>query len=77
MLEDIMSSKESKIYLALLALAYVAFNVGMFIFSAQHVIKNFGPYKGSLDPIHFTGMVVHTLCSIAAIIFVEFRMKDK
>ena len=73
-----MSSKESKIYLALLALAYVAFNVGMFIFSAQHVITNFGPYKGSLNPIHFTGMVVvHTLCSIAAIIFVAFRMKDK
>lgn len=43
---DIMSSKESKIYLVLLALAYVAFNVGMFIFSAQHVITNFGPYKG-------------------------------
>ena len=47
-----MSSKESKIYLALLALAYVAFNVGMFIFSAQHVITNFGPYKESLNPIH-------------------------
>ena len=55
-----MSSKESKIYLVLLALAYVAFNVGMFIFSAQHVIKNFGSDKGSLDPIHFTGMAVHT-----------------
>ena len=72
-----MSSKESKIYLALLALAYVAFNVGMFIFSAQHVIKNFEPDKGSLDPIHVTAMVVCTLCSIAAIIFVAFRMKDK
>lgn len=72
-----MSSKESKIYLALLALAYVAFNVGMFIFSAQHVIKNFGPDKGSLDPIHVTAMVVCTLCSIASIIFVAFRMKDK
>ena len=69
-----MSSKESKIYLVLLALAYVAFNVGMFIFSAQHVIKNFGPDKGSLDPIHFTGMVACTLCSIATIVF---RMKDK
>ena len=72
-----MSSKESKIYLTLLALAYVAFNVGMFIFSAQHVIKNFGSDKGSLDPIHVTAMVVCTLCSIASIIFVAFRMKDK
>lgn len=68
---------EGKIYLVLLALAYVAFNVGMFIFSAQHVIKNFGPDKGSLDPIHFTAMVVYTLCSIATIVFVTFRMKDK
>lgn len=68
---------EGKIYLVLLALAYVAFNVGMFIFSAQHVIKNFGPDKGSLDPIHFTGMVVYTLCSIATIVFVTFQMKDK
>lgn len=68
---------EGKIYLVLLALAYVAFNVGMFIFSAQHVIKNFGPDKGSLDPIHFSGMVVYTLCSIATIVFVTFRMKDK
>lgn len=74
---DIMSSKESKIYLVLLALAYVAFNVGMFIFSAQHVITNFGPYKGSLDPIHFTGMVVYTICSIATIVFIGFRLKDK
>ena len=72
-----MSSKESKIYLVLLALAYVAFNVGMFIFSAQHVIKNFGPDKGSLDPIHFAAMVVYTVCSIATIVFVVFRMKDK
>lgn len=70
-------SKEDKIYLVLCALAYVAFNVGMFIFAAQHVIKNFGPDKGSLDPIHFTGMVVYTLCSIATIVFVVFRMKDK
>ena len=68
---------EGKIYLVLLAIAYVAFNVGMFIFSAQHVIKNFGPDKGSLDPIHFTGMVVYTLCSIATIVYVAFRMKDK
>ena len=74
---DIMSSKESKIYLVLLALAYVAFNVGMFIFSTQHVITNFGPYKGSLDPIHFTGRAVYTICSIATIVFVVFRMKDK
>ena len=73
----IMSSKESKIYWALLSLAYVAFNVGMFIFSAQHVITNFGPYKGSLEPIHFTGMVVFTLSSVATIVFVLFRMKDK
>ena len=72
-----MSSKESKIYLVLLALAYVAFNVGLFIFSAQRVITNFGPYKRSIDPIYFTGMVVGTLCSIASIIFVAFRMKDK
>lgn len=64
---------EGKIYLVLLALAYVAFNVGMFIFSAQHVITD----NGSLDPIHFTGMVVYTLCSIATIVFVTFRMKDK
>jgi hypothetical protein len=68
---------EGKIYLVLLALAYVAFNIGMFIFSAQHVINNLGPDKGSLDPIHFTGMIVYTLCSIAAIVFVTFRMKDK
>ena len=68
---------EGKIYLVLLALAYVAFNVGMFIFSAQHVITNFGPDKWSLDPLHFTGMVVYTLCSIATIVFVAFRMKDK
>ena len=68
---------EGKIYLVLLALAYVAFNVGMFIFSAQHVITNVGPDKGSLDPIHFTVMVVYTLCSIATIVFVVFRMKDK
>ena len=74
---DIMSSKESKIYWVLLALAYVAFNVGLFIFSAQHVIKNFGPDKGSLDPIHFTGMIVYTICSIATIVFVVFQMKDK
>lgn len=74
---DIMNNKESKIYWVLLALAYVAFNVGLFIFSAQHVITNFGPYKGSLDPIHFTGMIVYTICSIASIIFVAFRMKDK
>jgi hypothetical protein len=64
---------EGKIYLVLLALAYVAFNIGMFIFSAQHVITD----KGSLDPIHFSGMVVYTLCSIATIVFVTFRMKDK
>lgn len=68
---------EGKIYLVLLALVYVAFNVGMFIFSAQHVINNFGPDKWSLDPIHFTGMIVYTLCSIATIVFVVFRMKDK
>lgn len=77
MLGDIMSSKESKIYLVLLALAYVAFNVGLFIFSAQHVITNFGPYKGSIDPIYFTGMVVGTLCSIATIVFIGFRLKGK
>ncbi len=69
--------KEGKIYLVLGALAYVAFNIGMFIFAAQHVIKNFGPDKGSLDPIHFTGMIVFPLCSIAAIVFVVYRMKDK
>lgn len=72
-----MNNKESKIYWVLLALAYVAFNVGLFIFSAQHVITNFGPYKGSLDPIHLTGMFVYTICSIATIVFVVFRMKDK
>lgn len=72
-----MSSKESKIYLVLLALTYVAFNVGLFIFSAQRVITNFGPYKGSIDPIYFTRMVVGTLCSIAAIVFIGFRLKGK
>lgn len=70
-------SKEGKIYLILAAIAFLAFNVGMFIFSAQHVITNFGPYKGSLDPIHFTGMVVYTICSIATIVFIGFRLKDK
>ena len=45
--------KEGKIYLVLGALAYVAFNVGMFIFASQHVIKNFGPDKGSLGPHTF------------------------
>lgn len=68
---------EGKIYLVLLALAYVAFNVGMFIFCAQHAIKTVGPDKGSLDPIAFAGMVVFALCSLATIVFVVFRMKDK
>lgn len=49
-------SKEGKIYLILAAIAFLALNIGLFIFSYQHAIKNFGPDKGSLDPIHFTGM---------------------
>lgn len=49
-------SKEGKIYLILAAIAFLALNIGLFIFSYQYAIKNFGPDKGSLDPIHFTGM---------------------
>ena len=69
--------KEGKIYLILAAIAFLALNVGLFIFSYQHVIKNFGPDKGSLDPLYFTGMIAHTLGSLATIVFVVFRMKDK
>ena len=47
-------SKEGKLYLILAAIAFLALNIGLFIFSYQHAIKNFGPDKGSLDPIHFT-----------------------
>lgn len=72
-----MSSKESKIYLVLLALAYVTLNVGLFIFSAHRGITNFGPYKGSIDPLYFTGMIVHTLGSLATIVFIGFRLKGK
>lgn len=68
---------EVNIYLVLFALAYVAFNVGMFIFCAHHAIKDFGPDKGSLDPIYFGGMVVFTLCPLAAIAFVVFRLRGK
>ena len=77
MLGGIMSSKEIQIYFVLMCLAYLAFNVGMIIFSTQHVITTVGPDKYSLDPIYFTGMVVYTICSIATIVFVVFRMKDK
>ena len=68
--------KEGKIYLILAAIAFLTLNVGLFIFSYQHVIKTFGPDRGSLDPLYFTGMIVHTLGSLAAIVFVRFRMKD-
>lgn len=69
--------KEGKIYLILAAIAFLAFNIGMFIFSYQHAIKNFGTDNGSLDPIFFTGMVVHLLGTLATIVFVTFRLKDK
>ena len=72
-----MGKEDVNIYLVLLGLAYVAFNVGMFIFCAQHATKDFGPDKGSLDPIYFAGMVVFTLCPLAAIAFVVFRLRGK
>lgn len=69
--------KENKIYLIIAAIAFLALNIGLFIFSYQHAIKNFEPDKGTLDPIFFTGMVVHLLGTLATIVFVTFRLKGK
>ena len=68
---------ETRIYLILGALAFIAFCTGSLVFAAQHVITCNGPHQGDLDPIHFSGVVVHSLAIIVTVVFVFNRLRDK
>ena len=68
---------ETMIYMILCALAFIAICSGSLVFSAQHVIICNGPHQGDLDPIHFSGVVVHSLAIIVTVVFVINRLRDK
>ena len=69
--------KEEKLYFLLGVLAYIIFNVGMFIFDYQHLYEVVGPYKGSMSIISFTGCLIHGVLLVGSAIFLWFRIKEK
>ncbi len=69
--------KEEKIYVMLGVLAYIIFNVGMFIFNYQHLYEVVGPHKGSMSIIHFTGCLVHGVIMLGSVVFLWFRIRGK
>jgi hypothetical protein len=64
---------ETRIYLILGALAFIALCTGPLVFAAQHVIT----HQGDLDPIQFSGIVVQSLAIIVTVVFVINRLREK
>lgn len=64
---------ETRIYLILGALAFIAFCTGLLVFAAQHVITP----QGDLDPVQFSGIVVQSLAIIVTVVFVINRLREK
>ena len=68
---------ETRIYLILGALAFIAFCAGPLVFAIQHVIICNGPHQGDLDPVQFSGIVVQSLAIIVTVVFVINRLREK
>jgi hypothetical protein len=62
---------EDKLYLFISALAFLALNVGLFMFSFQHLTIG-----EKLDPIFLSGVVAHGAMSLGTIVFIIYRLKE-
>ena len=68
---------ETKLYLALGGIGFIAYCVMMIVFGYQHLYYTWEPCKGQLDPIHAGGIICHSILLLLTLVFMFFRFTEK